>query len=270
MDIMDKKHVKEVVKNAYARIASQEVPLNASSCQCCAETKNEELIQMSDSYQDLDGYLPDADLGLGCGLPTAYAAIQPGDFVLDLGSGAGNDVFIAAKQTGPSGRVTGIDMTPEMIRRAEQNAGKYAFRNVTFKLADIENLPLADDSADVIISNCVINLAADKKKVFKEIYRVLKPGAHFCISDIVSRGELPEALKRSAELYTGCLAGALDEEELRTMLSELGFENFTVHKEIYTSLNEDTLRSYLDDIELEAFRESRAGFCSLTFSAYKR
>jgi len=266
---MENKQIKEVVKNTYARIAGQEITLNTSSCQCCADTKKEELIQMTDSYQDLDGYLPEADLGLGCGLPTEYAAIQPGDSVLDLGSGAGNDVFIAAKLAGPSGWVTGIDMTPEMILRAERNAKKHAFENVIFKLADIENLPVADDTIDVVISNCVINLTADKKKAFKEIYRVLKKGAHFCISDIVSRGQLPETLKKSAELYTGCLAGALDEEALRTMLLELGFENITIHKEIRSSVDEELLRRYLDDRELEAFRKSRAGFYSLTFSACK-
>ena len=167
---------------------------------------------MSDDYTRLEGYNPDADLGLGCGLPTQFAKIQKGNVVIDLGSGAGNDAFIARHETGEEGKVIGIDFTPAMIEKARTNAEKRGFHNVEFRQGDIENMPVTSNTADVIISNCVLNLVPNKDGVIKEIYRVLKPAGHFSISDIVLEGELPKQIQEAAEMYAGCVAGAIQKD----------------------------------------------------------
>jgi SAM-dependent methyltransferase len=173
---------------------------------------------------------PGAELGLGCGFPTLSAGLREGERVLDLGSGAGVDVFLASKAVGPTGWVTGVDMTPEMIARAWDNAVKGGYRNVEFRLGDIQDLPLPANDVDVVISNCVINLAPDKRLVFAEIYRVLKPGGRFSISDIVSVGDVPEAIRRDMELWAGCIAGAMDRDEYLEIIRQAGFADVHISK----------------------------------------
>jgi SAM-dependent methyltransferase len=207
--------IKDLVRTKYAEIALQDKASNAASC-CGAgprtwygpETSGPNAI-FSDDYSALKGYNPDADLGLGCGLPTQFAGINPGDTVLDLGSGAGNDCFVARHETGADGRVIGVDFTPEMIAKAKANAAKLGFQNVEFRQGDIEALPLTSNIVDVVVSNCVLNLVPDKRKAFSEVLRVLKPNGHFSISDVVLRGELPDQLQQAAEMYAGCVSGAL-------------------------------------------------------------
>ncbi len=196
---------------------------------------------MQDEYNNLDGYVADADLGLGCGLPTEYAGIKKGDTVVDLGSGAGNDVFVARAIVGDEGKVIGLDMTEEMIEKANLNKAKLGFKNVEFHLGDIEQMPFENNIADVVVSNCVLNLVPDKRKAFSEIYRVLKPGAHFCVSDIVIKGELPAGLKKSAEMYAGCVAGALQQDDYLGIIKETGFRNVEVKKTKVIELPDDVL-----------------------------
>ena len=204
--------VKEMVRQKYSDIALQSKETNQSSCcgsGCCT---TDVYNIMADDYTQVEGYNPDADLGLGCGLPTQFAKIKKGDVVIDLGSGAGNDAFIARHETGETGKVIGIDFTPAMIERARQNAEVRGFNNVEFRQGDIEKMPVTANVADVIVSNCVLNLVPNKDGVIKEIYRVLKPGGHFSISDIVLEGELPEQIKDAAEMYAGCVAGAIQKQ----------------------------------------------------------
>ncbi len=202
-------NVKEMVRQKYSEIALQDKESNSSSCCGAGGCSTEVYNIMSDDYTKVEGYNSDADLGLGCGLPTQFAKIKKGDVVVDLGSGAGNDAFIARHQTGETGKVIGIDFTPAMIERARQNNDARGFTNVEFRQGDIEKMPVTANTADVIVSNCVLNLVPDKDAVIKEIYRVLKPGGHFSISDIVLEGQLPKEIKEAAEMYAGCVAGAI-------------------------------------------------------------
>jgi arsenite methyltransferase len=198
--------LKDLVKEKYVEIAGQAHSQNISSC--CGATSscgNEGFRLMADDYSSLEGYNPEADLGLGCGLPTEFAKIKEGDTVIDLGSGAGNDCFVARKLVGSNGRVIGVDFTEAMISRARENAEKVGFNNVEFRHGDIEKIPVTGNTADVVISNCVLNLVPNKAKVFSEIFRVLKQKKHFSISDIVLEGKLPDNLKQAAELYAGCV-----------------------------------------------------------------
>ena len=218
------------MKEQYTEIAEQDKASNQSSCcgsGCCSD---EVYNIMSEDYAGLKGYNPDADLGLGCGLPTQFARIRKGDTVLDLGSGAGNDCFIARAETGDTGKVIGVDMTEAMIAKARANAEKLGLNNVEFRLGEIEVLPVGVGTIDVVVSNCVLNLVPDKKKAFSEINRVLKPGGHFSISDIVLVGELPDSILKTAELYAGCVAGAIQKDAYLGMVREAGFENITPQK----------------------------------------
>lgn len=261
--------LKEIVKSKYSEIALQDKNLNAASC-CGATNSSEELYNiMTDDYSDLQGYNPDADLGLGCGLPTAFAQIKRGDVVIDLGSGAGNDCFVARHETGPEGKVIGIDFTPAMINKARQNAEKLGFHNVEFREGDIDDMPVSDNIADVVVSNCVLNLVPDKQKVIKEIFRVLKPGGHFSISDIVLEGQLPAELQQAAEMYAGCVAGAIQKEEYLNYIQLQGFENMTIQMEKIIDLPNDILVKYLDAEALENYRNSSIGIFSITVFAAK-
>src|SRR6478609_8147801 len=204
--------LKEMVRRKYSEVALKHKISDQASCcgpGCCT---SEPYTIMADDYTQLEGYNPDADLGLGCGLPTQFANIKKGDVVIDLGSGAGNDAFIARHETGETGKVIGIDFTPAMIEKARHNAEVRGFNNVEFRQGDIEQMPVTANTADVIVSNCVLNLVPDKDTVFKEIFRVLKPGGHFSISDIVLVGVLPDALRKDAEMYAGCVAGAIQKD----------------------------------------------------------
>ncbi len=261
--------LKDIVKSRYTKIAEQGKAENASSC-CGATTPSNKVYNiMMDDYSDVDGYASDADLGLGCGLPTHFANINKGDTVIDLGSGAGNDCFVARHETGPEGKVIGIDFTPIMIEKARINSEKLGYNNVEFREGDIDNMPVSDDIADVIVSNCVLNLVPDKQKVIKEIYRVLKPGGHFSISDIVLVGNLPDALKEDAEMYAGCVAGAIQKTDYLQHISNTGFSNLKVQKEKPIVIPDDILSKYLDEDKIKAFNTSTIGIFSITVYAEK-
>jgi SAM-dependent methyltransferase len=261
--------LKDLVRTKYAEIALQDKATNASSCCGAGGCSTEAYTIFSDDYSKLEGYNPDADLSLGCGLPTEFARIKPGDTVLDLGSGAGNDCFVARAATGPDGRVIGVDFTPEMIAKAKENARKLDYQNVEFRQGDIEALPLSACMVDVVVSNCVLNLVPDKRKAFGEVLRVLKPGGHFSISDVVLKGELPARLQGAAEMYAGCVSGALQEEEYLGIIRDLGFEEITVQKRKPIIIPDDILLNYLNAEELTAYKASGTGIFSVTVFAKK-
>ncbi len=262
--------LKTTVKEKYAQISEQPKSQNESSCcgaGCGCETVDYAIF--ADDYSTVEGYNADADLGLGCGLPTEFAQINRGDTVIDLGSGAGNDGFVARQLTGTKGRVIGLDMTEKMVEKATINAKKIGFDNVEFLLGDIEAMPFEGNLADVVVSNCVLNLVPDKKKAFAETYRILKPGGHFSISDVVISGELPKSLKEDAEMYAGCVSGAINREEYLAIVKEAGFKNLKVQKEKKIDLPEELLSKYLSDDEMKSFGESRIGIFSITLYAEK-
>jgi arsenite methyltransferase len=273
----DTNDIKQMVKEKYSIIATQSSEINKSTfcgsapsqkSSCCSGSETVYSI-FSDDYSIKEGYVADADLGLGCGLPTDYAGINKGDTVVDLGSGAGNDVFVARSLVGEKGKVIGIDMTPEMIKKANLNKEKLGYKNIEFHLAEIEETPLSEDTADVVISNCVLNLSLEKEKAFNEIKRILKLGAHFCVSDIVLRGKLPEALRKSAEMYAGCVSGALQEEEYLGIIKNAGFEKIEVKKSKSINLPDEILKEYLTEKELEKFNKDEIGIFSITVTGYK-
>jgi len=262
-------NLKEIVKQKYSGIALQDKETNQSSCcgsGCCSD---EVYNIMTDDYTDMKGYNPDADLGLGCGLPTAFAKIKKGDTVIDLGSGAGNDCFIARAETGETGKVIGIDFTPAMINKARENVAKLGYNNVEFVQGDIDNMPLASNIADVIVSNCVLNLVPDKDAVFKEIFRVLKPGGHFSISDIVLVGELPESFQHDAEMYAGCVSGAIQKEDYLGLIESNGFAHITLQKEKAINIPDDILKKYLNEDEIKSLQAGNTGIFSITVYAEK-
>lgn len=261
--------LKELVRQKYSEIADQDLESNQSSCCGAGGCSTEVYNIMTDDYSQVEGYAADADLGLGCGLPTQFAKIKPGDTVIDLGSGAGNDCFIARHETGAEGKVIGIDFTERMIEKARINADKLGFNNVEFRQGDIEAMPVGGNVADVIVSNCVLNLVPNKENVFKEIYRVLKPGGHFSISDIVLVGDLPEALKEDAEMYAGCVSGAIPKAEYLGYIQQLGFEDITLQKEKPIQIPNDILSKYLSEEEMKAFNQGGAGIFSITVFAKK-
>lgn len=262
--------IKEMVREKYTAIANQSKEKNQASC-CgatgCCDTDVYNI--MADDYTKLEGYNPDADLGLGCGLPTEFAKIKEGDTVIDLGSGAGNDAFIARKFAGEKGKVIGIDFTEAMIAKARVNAEKLGLQNVEFRQGDIEDMPVTANYADVIVSNCVLNLVPNKHKVIGEIFRVLKPGGHFSISDIVLEGELPAKWKEVAELYAGCVSGAIQKNEYLDIIKEAGFTNITLQKNKPITLPDEILGKYLNTEEVAAFKNSNARITSITVYAEK-
>jgi len=256
--------MKELVKQKYSEIALQDKETNQSSCcgsGCCS---TEVYNIMNDDYSTMEGYNPDADLGLGCGLPTQFAKINKGDVVVDLGSGAGNDCFVARAETGETGKVIGIDFTPAMIKKARENAETLGFHNVEFRQGDIEDIPMTSNVADVVVSNCVLNLVPDKNAAFKEIFRILKPGGHFSISDIVLVGQLPPAIKNAAEMYAGCVSGALQKEVYLEIIQLSGFENITLQKEKPIIIPDDILQNYLTVEEITQYKQSGVGIYSIT------
>lgn len=261
--------LKQLVKDKYSEIALQTKTENESSCCGAGGSSTEVYNIMTDDYSNLEGYNADADLGLGCGLPTQFAKIKEGDIVIDLGSGAGNDCFVARKETGPTGKVIGIDFTDAMINKARLNAEKIGYANVEFRQGDIEQMPVSDNIADVIVSNCVLNLVPNKYNVIKEIYRVLKPGAHFSISDVVLVGNLPSALQEAAEMYAGCVSGAIEKQDYLDMIKENGFKNITIQKEKAIHIPDDILLNYVTKTELEQFKTSGVGIFSITVYAEK-
>ena len=261
--------LKEIVKAKYSEIALQDKETNMSSC-CGAGGCSTEIYNiMSDDYTKLPGYVEGADLGLGCGLPTEFAKIKEGDVVVDLGSGAGNDCFVARRSTGATGKVIGIDFTPAMIEKARANAEKMGYHNVEFRQGDIENMPITSNIADVVVSNCVLNLVPNKHAVIQDIFRVLKPGGHFSISDVVLVGALPEGLRNAAEMYAGCVSGAIQKQVYMELIHANGFENVTIQKEKAIIIPDDILVNYLNPAEIAAFRASQMGIFSVTIFAQK-
>ena len=263
--------LKNVVKEKYGEIA---VSTPQSGCcgttsSCCGDSSSVEFVMIGDEYKNLKGYVADADLGLGCGIPTEFAEIKKGDTVVDLGSGAGNDVFVARAIVGDEGRVIGVDMTEQMIEKANRNNAKLGYKNVEFRFGDIEEMPIEDNIADVIVSNCVLNLVPDKVKAFNEMYRILKPGAHFCVSDIVIQGEMSEELKHSAAMYAGCVSGAIRQEEYLGIIDKAGFKNVQIKKSKRISLPDDLLKKYLTEEGIKEYKENLKGIFSITVVGYK-
>lgn len=267
--MQNEQELKELVRQKYSEIALQDKETNASSCCGAGGCSTEVYNIMSEDYTQLEGYNPDADLGLGCGLPTEFAQIKPGDTVIDLGSGAGNDCFIARSLTGETGKVIGIDFTEAMISKARMNADKLGYNNVEFRQGDIEQMPVGGGVADVVVSNCVLNLVPNKKNVIGEIFRVLKSGGHFSISDIVLDGMLPANLQQAAEMYAGCVSGAIQKSEYMGFIKEAGFESITIQKEKKITIPDDILSGYLSAEEITAFKNSGTGIYSITVFARK-
>jgi len=261
--------LKEIVRQKYSEIAEQDKTTNQSSCCGAGGCSTEVYTIMNDEYKDMKGFNPDADLGLGCGLPTEFAKIKKGDTVIDLGSGAGNDCFVARALTGESGKVIGIDFTEKMIEKARANAEKLGYNNVEFRFGDIEQIPVTANVADVIVSNCVLNLVPNKYNVLKEVYRVLKPGGHFSISDIVLQGQIPAELKQAAEMYAGCVAGAIQKEVYLETITATGFKNIQLQKEKEIIIPDDILKNYLNEEQIAAYKKSNTAIYSITVYAEK-
>ena len=251
--------LKKIVTEKYTEVAQHGNSCCGSDCGCI-----DDVSFIGENYQKLDGYVPDADLGLGCGLPTEYALIKEGDVVVDLGSGAGNDCFVARALTGVNGKVIGVDFTPAMIEKARNNAAKMGYKNVHFLKGDIEHIPLSDNTADVVVSNCVMNLVPDKIAAFNETFRILKPGGHFSISDVVVEGELPEALRKSAEMYAGCVSGAEMKESYLEIINKSGFKNISVQKTREIYLPQEVLETVLKPDEVQEFLNGDSGIYSIT------
>lgn len=266
---MKNEELKKIVKEKYGEIAEQSKKQNETSCCGASGCCGTDYTIFSENYSSLEGYNSDADLGLGCGLPTEFAQIKTGDTVVDLGSGAGNDCFIARALTGETGKVIGIDMTEAMIDKARENTKKLGFTNISFLLGDIENMPINDNTADVVISNCVLNLVPDKEKAFNEIYRILKPGGHLSVSDVVLNGNIPEKLKNTAEMYVGCVSGAIQKEEYLSIMEKAGLKNIRIQKSKIIDIPDNILLKYITKKELEAFKQNNIGIFSITVYAEK-
>lgn len=267
---MKAEDLKLVVQEKYGAIAKQSSLMTQSSCcgttGCCGDLG---ISMIGDEYKSVEGHHKEADLGLGCGIPTQHAGIKVGDSVLDLGSGAGNDCFVARAIVGETGKVTGLDFTDSMVEKATANNKKLGYTNVEFIVGDIEEMPFPDNQFDVIVSNCVLNLVPDKNRAFAEIMRILKPNGHFCVSDVVIKGVLPEKLQKDAEMYAGCVAGALEMEEYLRIIDSTGFKETVVHKQKTISIPSDLLANYLTPDEIARFQNRDNGIFSITVSGYK-
>ena len=277
---MKDEEIRKAVRESYGKIALQDAPdatsCGPAGCGCgCGAGSSEYTMSKAIGYSDAEiGGVPDgANLGLGCGNPTALASLKKGETVLDLGSGAGFDCFLAADKVGISGRVIGVDMTAEMIEKARANTKKGDYKNVEFRLGEIENLPIADNTVDVVISNCVINLSPDKKKVYEEVFRVLKPGGRVMVSDIALLKELPAVLKGNIAAYAGCVAGATTREEYLATVAAAGFKDMDIVKEINVKgLYGETTASFgmtEDEITKEQLREAEDSMISMQIQAFK-
>jgi SAM-dependent methyltransferase len=264
--------LKDMVRAKYNKIALQSKKNESTSCcgsTSCCDDKMDYTI-MSDEYSHLEGYHEDADLKLGCGVPTDYAAISEGDTVIDLGAGAGNDAFVVRSIVGDHGQVIGIDFAGAMLTKARENTKRLGFGNVSFLKGDIEDIPVVEETADVVISNCVLNLVPDKAKAFSEMYRVIKKGGHFCVSDIVLVGRLPDELIKEAEMYAGCIASAIQQDDYLKFIEDAGFRNIEIKKTKDIVLPDDLLLKYLTQDALESFRKSETGIFSITVVGHKK
>lgn len=267
---MKNKDIKISVKEKYDKIAQKSnINIKTSCCDsnsCCDEFG---FSMIGDEYNNIDGHNPDADLGLGCGIPTEFANIKMNDSLLDLGSGAGNDCFVARSIVGEKGKVVGLDFSDEMLAKANQNVSKLGYTNISFVKGDIEDMPLDDNQFDVVISNCVLNLVPEKKKAFAEIMRVLNDGGHFCVSDVVIKGVLPEKLRYDAEMYAGCISGAENMDKYLEIIHNQGFKRVIIHKQKEITIPENILAKYISITEIEDFKNGNTGIFSITVSAYK-
>ncbi len=268
-------NIRKAVRDKYASVVTNRTSCCGPSSSCCGPTAGASAA-LGYSAEDLKNIPKAADLGLGCGNPVALASLAEGETVVDLGSGAGIDCFLAAKKVGGRGRVIGVDMTPEMIERSRENARKSGFGNVEFRLGEIENLPVADGTADAVISNCVINLSPDKERVFREVHRVLKPGGRMMVSDIVLERELPEEITRSVAAFTGCIAGAALKSDYLGMIAGAGFDEVRVAGESALPLEawsaDPMAEAFLKETGLtaEGAAEALAGVKSVRVHAIKR
>jgi len=266
---MKAEELKKIVKEKYGRIAEKNSEEKSCCCGPSCSGPDVDYTVFSEDYRNKEGYNQDADMNLGCGIPTDFAAIKQGDHVLDLGSGAGNDCFVARAIVGENGKVTGLDMTEQMIIKARENSLKLGFKNVGFVSGDIEQMPFGENIFDVVISNCVLNLVPDKSKAFSEIYRVLKYGGHFCVSDVVIRGTLSEKMKKDAEMYAGCVSGASEMDDYLKFILEAGFIDIEVHKQKEIKLPDTLLSEFNDPDEMNRFLSGQTGIFSITVTAYK-
>lgn len=267
----DNQKKKELVKQRYSELALNSDELKGK---CCCGTNpaapsKKVFTIMSEDYSQLKGYEADADLGVGCGLPTEYAGIKEGNIVLDLGSGAGNDCFIARAEVGELGKVIGIDFSPQMIERARKNAAKRGYTNVEFLEGDIEDMPLPDNSIDVVVSNCVLNLLPEKNKIFKEIYRVLKTGGHFCISDVVLNGVFPKEFTDNASMYAGCIASAIQREDYLSEIEQANFSDIKIERTKIVIIPDDVLEEHLDESTIAKYKAGNVGIYSITVRGVK-
>jgi arsenite methyltransferase len=274
---MKEENVKKEVRKRYAKVAKTSGSCCASSVSCCSAPTRVQLSKMIGYSEEEMNIVPEgANLGLGCGNPTALASLKAGERVLDLGSGAGFDCFLAAKKVGKQGKVIGVDMTPEMLDKARANSKKGNYPNVEFRLGEIENLPVADSSVDVIISNCVINLAPNKKRVFEEAYRVLAPKGRLMVSDIVLLKPLPESVQKSVEAYAGCIAGAEIKDRYLDLMRQAGFEDVKVIDEktypLEYIISEDAFKGALDQLDMtqDELKETANSVVSVKVSATKK
>jgi arsenite methyltransferase len=256
-------NIRALVRDKYGAIARRE-----TSC-CGSDSAADGIDMIGDAYRSVDGYVAEADLGLGCGVPTQHAGIQPGHTVLDLGAGAGVDAFVARRLVGEKGQVYGVDMTPDMVAKARANVEKLGYQNVEFRLGEIERLPFERDSIDVVISNCVLNLVPDKVRAFAEIYRVLRPGAHFCVSDIVASAPLPESVRNATALYVGCVAGAEAEANYLAIVAKAGFRDIRIAKSRRIDLPEEVLAGTLATKDIASVRETDLHVRSVTVVGIK-
>ena len=269
--------IKKVVREGYAKIAKQSSSCCAPVTSCCGSTDLAQGISKSIGYteEELEAVPEGANLGLGCGNPVALASLRKGETVLDLGSGAGFDCFLVANRVGETGKVIGVDMTPEMLEKARENAEKGNYKNIEFRLGEIENLPVADNSIDVVISNCVVNLAPDKRRVFTEAFRVLKPGGRLMISDIVLLNELPDFIKKSIEAYIGCLSGAIMRDEYIGTIKAAGFQEVSIIDEtsfpIEGIANDPTAKAIIENLEIppEKIKEVAGSVISIKVNGVK-
>lgn len=256
--------IKEMVKEKYSLIALQSKTENETSCCGVGGCSTVDYTIFSENYSKLEGYNADADLGLGCGLPTEFALIKEGDTVVDLGSGAGNDCFVARAITGETGKVIGIDMTEAMIDKARDNAEKLGFNNVEFRFGEIEKIPIAANRANVVVSNCVLNLVPNKQKAFSEMFRIIKPNGHFSVSDVVLKGDLPTGVKEASEMYAGCVSGAMQIEDYLNGLADAGFVNIKVQKDKNIEIPDDIMLQYVNQDELTKYKNSGSAIASIT------
>jgi arsenite methyltransferase len=264
-----KERIHDILRHKYAEIARSRSAGGSAGCCGSHQGPSADFSMIGNAYDGVSGYMAEADLGLGCGLPVEHAGLAPGHTVLDLGAGAGLDAFVARREVGADGHVIGVDMTPEMVSKARDNAAKAGYENVDFRLGEIEHLPVRSDSVDVVISNCVLNLVPDKPRAFAEIHRVLKPGGHFCISDIVSSSRLPDWVQDIADAYAGCVSGAIPREDYIRIISEAGFDQVVIRAQRRIDVPAELIAGALSAQQREMVERMDLHVMSITVTARK-